>query len=378
MPQRLHACLCLATATALAATAAPAATPVGPYGQVAGGGNHTRDVDFGETGGEVDFEQGGLGALSLGYALAPGWRPELELAFRRNDVEDAGGTEEARTAMANLWYDFRAPAFAPRLRPYLGAGVGSAEVEADRLVDASGAARSAEDTVTAYQAGLGLNYDATRSLVLSLGYRYLETDEVTFPGTPGTQGSVLAPGTPGTPAADEHYRSDGVLAGLRYVFGRREATPVAAAPAPAPQPGAEVAALETVVLRPVNFQLDQADLTEPSRATLDEIAQRLAGHQDMKVVIEGYTDDTGPEQYNQRLGQRRAEAVREYLAGKGVPEGNLEVASRGEADPVADNSTPEGRAHNRRAEVRTPERPADLRIVIQGPTAESVEAAKEE
>jgi len=353
--------------------AARAETPSGPYGQISGGGNAPRELDFGETTEPVGFESAGVGMLSLGYATLLGWRPEVEIAFRRNEAENIGGTEEARTGMANLWYDFRAPAFAPRLRPYLGAGIGSAEIDVD-LRDESGAQRSLDDTASAYQAGAGLSYDATRNLVLSLGYRYLETDEIRFAGTPGTPPSALEPGTPGTPAVDEHYRTDSVLAGLRYVFGGREQRPVAAAPAPA-----EVAALETVVLRPVNFQFDRAELTEPSKQTLDEIAARLAGRPDLKVTIQGYTDDRGTEQYNEQLGERRAQAVRDYLASKGIPAGNVEIASGGEAQPVADNATPEGRAHNRRAEVRTPENGAqNMRIIIKGPTEESVEAAEEQ
>ena len=370
---RPYILLSLALATAMLCGTVRAESPAGPYGQLAGGGNHPREMDFGGAGGAVEFESGGLGVLSLGYATSRGWRPELELSFRRNDAENGAGSEEARAGMANLWYDFGAPAFAPRLRPYLGAGIGSAELQIDRLVDGNGATRSAEDRVTAYQGGAGLSYDATRNLALSLGYRYLETDVIVFAGTPGTSGNLLDPGTPATAEAAEHYRSDGVLAGLRYVFGGRERAPAAAAPPPA-----EVAALETVVLRPVNLQHDRTELTAPSQATLDEIAQRLAAHPDMKVAIEGYTDDTGSEQYNRQLGQRRAEAVRDYLAQKGVPAENLEVASRGEADPVADNATPEGRAHNRRAEVKTPERPADLKIVIKGPTEESVGATQED
>jgi OOP family OmpA-OmpF porin len=369
--QRPHVLFFLAFAATAFTGAARADNVSGPYGEIAGGGSHSREMDFGDAGGTVEFESGGLGVLSLGYATMSGLRPELEVSFRRNDAESSG-SEEARTAMANLWYDFRAPAFAPRVRPYLGAGIGSADVEIDQLVDRNGASRSASDTVTAYQGGAGLNYDATRNLVLSLGYRYLETDEIVFAGTPGTEGDVLNPGTPGTDATAEHYRNDGVLAGLRYVFGRSERPPMAAAPAPA-----EVAALETVTLRPVNFQFDKADLTEPSKATLDEIAQRLAATE-MKITIEGYTDDQGSDRYNQQLGERRAQAVRDYLASKGVPAENVEIASRGEADPVADNATPEGRAHNRRAEVRTPERPGDVKIVIKGPTEESVDAASEE
>lgn len=352
----------------------------GPYGELAGGGNHQRDENFGAGNGDVEFDEGGVGAISLGYASARGWRPALEYAFRENDTENGNGSVDVDAATANLWYDFGAPGFAPRLRPFLGVGAGSAEVSWDQIVDPSGTVRSNEDDVAAYQAGAGLGFQATRNLALSLGYRYLTTDKVRFDGAPGSS-NPLNP-SPAVPAADARYRSDSVLASLRYTFGgREEPVPVAQAeepvPAPAPPP-AEVAAFETVVLRPVNFQFDQADLTPPSRQTLDEIAAQFAEHPDLRVSIEGYTDAIGSPDYNHQLGQRRAEAVRDYLVGKGVPAENLEVASRGENDPEAPNDTDDGRAHNRRAELAPQEKPADVRIVLEPPTEASVDAAKSE
>lgn len=373
MTTRLPARFLIATACAAASGAALADDPAqGPYGQVAGGGNYQREQQYGEPAGTAEFDQGGLGAFSLGYAIR-GWRPEVELGYRRNEAEGDSGTTEARTGMANLWYDFPAPSFMPRLRPYLGAGAGEAELQFEQVIDSTGAPRSGEDHVFAYQAGAGLNYDATRNLVLSLGYRFLETDTVFLAGTPATGG--LMP-SPGTPAIDERYRSDGVLAGLRYVFGGRRAQPPMAAAAPA-EPQAEVAAFETVVLRPVNFQHDRADLTEPSKKTLDELAARLKAQPGLQVTIEGYADETGTAQYNLKLGQRRAETVKGYLVSKGVKAGNLEVASRGESDPVADNASAEGRAQNRRTEVNASGEGERVKIVIEGPTEESLDAAQQ-
>ena len=167
-----------------------------------------------------------------------------------------------------------------------------------------------------------------------------------------------------------------MLAGLRYVFGRREATPVASA---APAEPADVAAFETVVLRPVNFQLDRAELTAPSKKTLDEVAARLKAHPEMKLTIEGHADETGSAEYNERLGQRRAESVRDYLVSKGVNAQNLQIASAGERVPVADNATAEGRAQNRRTEAKVEDASGErVKIVIEGPTEDSVDAAKEQ
>lgn len=387
MPIRLSSICFVATSLAAAGSGAAAAADDpdvlhGVYGQVAGGGNYTRDQDFSGANGSVGFDDGGLGIVGVGYAFGNGWRPELEFAFRKNDQNAAnGGNEEARAAMANLWYDAHMPSFAPtfvrRLRPFIGAGIGDADVRLDQIANGSGAAISDSDNVFAWQAGAGFGYDVTRRLALSVGYRYLETDKATVSTPAVTTNGPLGPTTTPAGTTETRYRSDGVLAGLSYAFGRSHPEPLAAA-ASAPvaaEPQAEAAAFETVVLRPVNFQSNRADLTQPSRDTLDEIAQRLSAHKDMKVLIEGYTDATGSEQYNRQLGRQRAEAVRDYLVSRGVDAGSLEVASRGPANPVADNRTAEGRARNRRAEVNSEAQPANVKIVIEGPTQASVDAA---
>jgi outer membrane protein OmpA-like peptidoglycan-associated protein/outer membrane protein W len=379
---------------AAVATAAPAiaaddmSADAGPYGSLAGGASQPRDQDF--AGSELEFDNGGLGLASLGYAFANGLRPELEFAYRNNDIETAGssssGHEDAQAYMANLWYDFPAPGFAPRLRPYLGGGAGSASVQLEDVGASNGAQFSDRDDAVAYQGGAGLGYQATRHLVLSVGYRYLETEKTRFdvPGSSG--GGAFGPSATPPSTVESRYRSDGVLAGLRYTFGRGgqkvassepmpEQVARAAAVVPTP-PQAEAAAFETVVLRPVNFQFDRTQLTGPSQATLDELAARLAAHDDMKVLVEGYTDAIGTPEYNKHLGEKRAAAVRDYLVGKGVKAENIELASRGEDAPIADNSTPDGRAANRRAEVKDTEKPANVKIAIEGPSPEAVEAAK--
>lgn len=359
--------------------------PSGVYGSVAGGGNYTHDQELNGNG-AISFDGGGLGLAAIGGHLPYGLRPELEYAYRRNDANNSGsGHETADTGMANLWYDFAMPSFAPRfvqkLRPFVGGGLGEANVRLDRAVDATGAAVSGDDSVFAWQAGAGVGYDVTRNLALSLGYRYLDTKSAHFSTPPAATG--LGGTTPGR-TYDASYRSDGVLAGLTYSFGRGRSSPMASSAAPAettamnatpgPQP-AEAAAFETVTLRPINFRFDSADLTAPSQAMLDELAQHLSAHPGMKVTIEGYADAIGTPDYNKRLGEKRAEAVKGYLSQKGVKAENLEVASGGESNPIASNQTPQGRAENRRTEFNATE-PSNVKIVIEGPSKASVDAAQ--
>ncbi|UCC15667.1 MAG: OmpA family protein [Gammaproteobacteria bacterium] len=105
-------------------------------------------------------------------------------------------------------------------------------------------------------------------------------------------------------------------------------------------------------LEGVEFGSDSAALTPASEVILDATAAELARHPDMKVEIAGHTSSTGPAEYNQALSERRAQAVADYLISKGLSADRFTVRGYGESDPIADNSTREGRARNRRVEMR--------------------------
>jgi OOP family OmpA-OmpF porin len=107
----------------------------------------------------------------------------------------------------------------------------------------------------------------------------------------------------------------------------------------------------------VNFDYDKSNIKSEFAPILDEAAQTLKDNPDVKVAIAGYTDSIGSEEYNLRLSERRAEAVKQYLVSKGITAGRLTTVGRGEADPIAPNTkdgkdNPEGRAMNRRAELK--------------------------
>ncbi len=129
--------------------------------------------------------------------------------------------------------------------------------------------------------------------------------------------------------------------------------PVAKKPAPAPPPPAP-AQSERLVLRGVNFATDSAAIDPASAVVLDVAAEQLRARPNVKVVVEGHTDSTGSDAYNQALSQRRADSVAKYLASKGVSASRLTARGMGESNPVASNDTREGRALNRRValEVR--------------------------
>jgi OOP family OmpA-OmpF porin len=112
------------------------------------------------------------------------------------------------------------------------------------------------------------------------------------------------------------------------------------------------------VLRGINFDFNKSNIKREFEPVLDEAARILQENPAVRVSVEGHTDSIGSEAYNQRLSERRANAVKRYLVAHGVAADRLEAVGKGESQPVAPNRTPdgkdnpEGRAMNRRVELK--------------------------
>ena len=106
-----------------------------------------------------------------------------------------------------------------------------------------------------------------------------------------------------------------------------------------------------ITLRNVGFELESAGVNGESRKKLAALADYLASHSDMAVRIHGHTDSTGPETYNMRLSEQRAQAVASILTDGGVAGSRVETAGMGETAPAVSNDTRAGRIANRRVEV---------------------------
>lgn len=105
-----------------------------------------------------------------------------------------------------------------------------------------------------------------------------------------------------------------------------------------------------VVIESVQFDTGKINPNTHSYSILDELTQICIEHPELKIRIDGYTDSVGSETYNLKLSKERADYVMKYLISKGVPAEQLTTKGFGESDPIADNSTKEGRAKNRRIE----------------------------
>jgi outer membrane protein OmpA-like peptidoglycan-associated protein len=110
-------------------------------------------------------------------------------------------------------------------------------------------------------------------------------------------------------------------------------------------------ALKVTFAEGILFQTSKSDLNTSSKTALDKFATSLAGTPDTDVMIYGHTDNTGSRELNQRLSENRAMSVKNYLVSKAIEPGRLTTYGMAYDQPVADNSTAEGRAMNRRVEV---------------------------
>lgn len=101
----------------------------------------------------------------------------------------------------------------------------------------------------------------------------------------------------------------------------------------------------------INFDTDKATLKPDGKEAIAEIAKALAANTELKISINGYTDNTGDEKHNLQLSKQRAEAVKTELIKAGIAAGRLTSEGYGQSNPISDNSTEEGKAQNRRVEL---------------------------
>lgn len=107
---------------------------------------------------------------------------------------------------------------------------------------------------------------------------------------------------------------------------------------------------ERIILEGVNFETAKTTLLPQARTILDQVAVSLAANPATEVAIHGHTDNVGGARYNMQLSIGRAEAVKSYLVSNGIAASRITTKGYGFTKPIADNSTPEGRARNRRIE----------------------------
>jgi outer membrane protein OmpA-like peptidoglycan-associated protein len=283
-----------------------------------------------------------------------GLQTQLQFAFQPPDDDDRGfkshGIDQDESEVTSVFglmlgprlaipvWDIRSPKFIRGMEIYVTGQGGLVQGMSGRM----------EKTSAGYSVGGGVDFYLTDNWALSFFGRWNEADQsprpITLPAPP-----IQSPGEQGPHNAE--WATVGI--GIKYDFRKPPEPPQVVCPE-CICPKCPVS--KKIFLRSVNFDFDRTDVRPDAEPILDE-AIRIIKEQDgeFTVILEGHTDSVGTLPYNQELSERRAESVRRYLVDHGVSEDRIRSVGYGETRPLADNSTPEGRARNRRVEQRLEE-----------------------
>jgi outer membrane protein OmpA-like peptidoglycan-associated protein len=283
--------------------------------------------------------------ISLGWGFGNGVRAEIEANYRSNEVSDVSGarlTRPVRSAgtvssygvMANALYDFDLGPGLP-LVPYIGLGAGYIWQDWDG-VRGNTLTLDGGDGSFAYQAIIGAAFplnDLAPGLALTAEYRFVGTTASDVDARDGaTRGS-----------AEVTAFNHSLMLGIRYAFN-------AAPPAPPPPTSVAVAPVPARTFL-VFFDWDRADLTDRARAIIAEAAQNAQRTGSARIEVAGHADRSGTPQYNQRLSERRAQAVAAELERRGVARSAMVIQAFGESRPLVPTADGVREPQNRRVEI---------------------------
>ncbi|MFZ4762889.1 MAG: OmpA family protein [Alphaproteobacteria bacterium] len=322
------------------------------YGRVDATHNFVNDAKFGTGAGKgsakFDSSWGAEGAV--GYDYGNNWRTELAIGqvqadANRNDVGTAlSGDATINTAMFNSYYDFD---IGSPFKPYVGLGLGVATADLGSLNTGKGSILTDRNTGLAGNILAGVNVTMTQQWSMNIGYKYLQT------------GLYKDEGRPNGLKEDLHVHQ--ALVGLTYRFSAPPTTTpavkpvVAAAPVvPAPQPKVQPP-VQAEPAKPVKytvfFDFDQSNITPQARQILDQAALNAKSGKITHIDLIGHADTSGGVQYNQKLSEKRAVAVANYLAGKGVAKKEMSVSGKGKSQPLVPTADGVKEPQNRRVEI---------------------------
>ncbi len=316
---------------------------------------------------EIGYDVGG----NIGYDFGP-FRAEFEVAYKDNNLDavtfekpvppirlfsgspssatnrlnpGADGNARVLSFMANGMVDFGGKDM--DVGGFIGGGAGIARVQHSQLQVAKfgQAFINDSDTGFAWQVLAGIYKPISKHVDLGLKYRFFNVPKVNTFTTNGLE-------------TETKYRSHSLMLTLAYNFFTEEPAapppppppPPAPAPAPAPLPPCPPAAVTPGPFL-VFFDWDKSLITGEAAAILDRAAEQFAATGQTSVALAGHADKSGKDDYNVRLSQRRAEAVKAYLAGKGVPESAMATEAFGESRPLVDTADGVREPQNRRVEI---------------------------
>jgi outer membrane protein OmpA-like peptidoglycan-associated protein len=262
--------------------------------------------------------------------------------------DGSGGTARVLSFMANGLVDFGGKD--GDFGGYVGGGAGIARVQHHiyQLRDFGPAWNDDSDTGFAWQALAGVYKPITDHIDVGLKYRFFNVPNVNTFTTNGIE-------------TESRYRSHSVMVTLAYNFFEKEVPPP---PPPPPPPPAPLPPCPPAAVTPgpflVFFDWDKSLITAEAASILDRAAEQFAATGQTSVVLAGHTDTSGNADYNMRLSQRRADAVKAYLAGKGVPESAMATEAFGQTRLLVETPDNVREPQNRRVEITFSGAPAPV------------------
>lgn len=276
--------------------------------------------------------------LGLEYAIGDRWAAEV--LFGEEDIDRNGSPFTSKVSfwqVGALYYASDYIGEANKVTPFAAFGLGEIDID-------SGVADSVETTA---HAGAGLRWMLTDRFGARVEARLLhsidegENDFLFNAGVNYYFGDVAKPAP--VAAAPVDSDGDGVTDDRDKCPGTPAGTRVDADGCPLP-----VEQIASIKLK-VNFDFDSTEVEERYFSDIRELAEFLKRFDDLQIEVEGHTDSTGPESYNQGLSERRAKAVVDLLVNQhGITASRLKPVGYGESRPVASNDSKAGRAENRR------------------------------
>lgn len=339
------------TASALALLAAPAMAADGWYLGAHGGlselmNEPTKSATTRDN--PTKWNDGWLAGVSAGYKFGYGFRNELEATYRHNNLDSTGTGQESGdvgswTFMYNALYDIPLFGQDSKVKPYVGIGAGAIR----QKIDAGGFSFGAiddHDWNFAMQGIAGVSYDLTNNWGVFADYRYLHAFNTKYDG-PNAIGDVKS-----------DYHNNSVVGGLRYTFGSAPA-PMAEQPAPAPAPRPMASAAPVTEKGPVSrkylvfFDFNKATLTPEAVEVLKQAASDAGSGQAVQLDVQGYTDRSGSDSYNNKLSAKRAATVKAELSRLGISGKMITTEAKGESNPLVPTADGVKEPQNRRAEI---------------------------
>lgn len=323
--------------------------------------------------GDWNFPQHLVIAGRFGYQWGP-WSLEEEIAYRHNTMfrffhTGAGnsgnlfqGARDSKAFLTNLLYEFAIPditladfTFHSPVTVHVGAGIGAVNVldgvsfqphqttpYSVALGSSGGTLLHANEWAFGYDGIAGVRYEINPNLFLDLDYGYLATTPITFHNKASAAGGA---GVFSGLTYKSSYEKHDCVVSLVVKFGASSSPPPLAAPVPA-------APARNVYL--VFFDWDSYNITPAGVQVVARAAEQYKAGGRVRLEVTGYTDLSGSAGYNQRLSERRANAVAAALARLGVPPSDMAVSGHGIDNPRIPTALGVREPQNRRVEIVSP------------------------